>query len=154
VISSDDSDFERDDFSKEVKELAHKDAGVRMFAAGNMMRILKSYTDKRNPINPLDKQLIKGFYTTNRWELENDQIAEDVTSDAVADNRPSYGEYLQQPVQAVFEQPENAVGPSLSSLLDETGRSNRMMESFNKKSLKWWLDCHSQARSPHIYDLY
>ena len=132
MISSDDSDFERDDFSKEVKELAHKDAGVRMFAAGNMMRILKSYTDKRNPINPLDKRLIKGFYTTDHWELENDQIAEEVTSDAVADNRPSYDEYLKQPVQTDFE-PENADEPSLSSLLDETGRSNRMMESFNNK---------------------
>ena len=51
------------------------DAGVKVFALGKILRILRSYTDGKTEINPLDRRLIKGFYTTDQWELENDWIA-------------------------------------------------------------------------------
>jgi hypothetical protein len=43
------------------------------------MKILKSYTDDKIEINALDRRLIKGFYTTDHWELENDHMADEVS---------------------------------------------------------------------------
>lgn len=72
MISSDSSDGNVEDFGKDVEDLSHKDPGVKLFAAGKLMRILNTYTEGKTEINPLDRRLIKGFYTTDHWELEHD----------------------------------------------------------------------------------
>ena len=65
VISSDSCDGFQEDFGRDVKDLSHVDHGVKVFALGKIMRILKSYTDGKTEITPLDRRLIKGFYTTD-----------------------------------------------------------------------------------------
>jgi len=62
-----------------MQEITHPDAGVKLFAVGKIMKILKSYTDDKIEINALDRRLIKGFYTTDHWELENDHMADEVS---------------------------------------------------------------------------
>jgi len=58
------------------------------------MKILKNYTDQKNPINPLDKRLIKGFYTTYHWELENDQIADEFDPEMTTSKPPNFTDHF------------------------------------------------------------
>jgi hypothetical protein len=106
--------------------LSHKDAGVKLFAVGKVMRILKSYTEGKTEINPLDRRLIKGFYTTDHWELENDQIADEATP------KPDFSnDYLKQPVQADFKDFEEEP-PSFSwNQMDENAKKNLLVRELN-----------------------
>ena len=99
VISSDGSDAGGDTFGKEVQDMGHPDPGVKLFALGEVMRILKSYTSTREPITALDKKLIKGFYTTDAWELENDQLQAAESPTKVAANKALIYD-IKQPDQA------------------------------------------------------
>ena len=103
VLSSDSSDAGGDTFGKEVKDIGHPDPGVKLFALGEIMRILKSYTSTRKPITDLDKKLIKGFYTTDAWELENDQVQGEASPIKVnTDKWLRKNSFSEQPVQAVY----------------------------------------------------
>ena len=72
VISSDSSDVSQDDFGQDVRNLSHKEPGVKLFQMGKVAQILRSYSNDKMPIDSLDKRLVKGFYTNDQWELEHD----------------------------------------------------------------------------------
>ena len=48
----------------------------RVFTLGKVHRALAEFADDREPPTPATKRLLKGFYTQDRWELENDSEQE------------------------------------------------------------------------------
>lgn len=49
---------------------------TRVFALGKVHRALAEFADDKGPPDPTTKKLLKGFYTQDRWELENDSEQE------------------------------------------------------------------------------
>ena len=53
-----------------------KEAMPRIFALGKVKRALGEFCDDEGKPDAMTKRLLKGFYTQNRWELENDSEQE------------------------------------------------------------------------------
>jgi len=68
-----------------LKDLNHKNNLVRVFTAGNIKKRLMTLADEKI-LSYLDIRLLKGFYTSNRTELEKtrvDQPGEDLREDSL-----------------------------------------------------------------------
>lgn len=49
----------------------------RVFTLGKIHRALREFTDDKDTVpSQITKRLLKGFYTQDRWELENDSEQE------------------------------------------------------------------------------
>ena len=49
-------------------------------------RALRTFSDNKTPHDPATQRLLKGFYTKDRWELENDSEQESSQFAAQANN--------------------------------------------------------------------
>lgn len=54
-----------------MDSLKAADPMERIFAMGRIKRALGNYEDQKEDITGLDKRLLKGFYTADKWELAN-----------------------------------------------------------------------------------
>ena len=73
VISSDSTDNMSSDYAELVNGLEHPKPMQRIFTLGKVNRALREYVDDdAEKMTPMTKRLLKGFYTQDRWELEND----------------------------------------------------------------------------------
>jgi hypothetical protein len=54
-----------------MDSLKATDPMERVFAMGRIKRALGNYEDQKDDITGLDKRLLKGFYTADKWELAN-----------------------------------------------------------------------------------
>ena len=59
-----------------MDDFNNKDKVVSVFAAGSIFKALSSY--KKGQLDKLDRRLLKGFYTTNRLELQHQNNTEDL----------------------------------------------------------------------------
>ena len=71
VISSDSTENASSDYAELVNGLEHPKPMQRIFTLGKVHRALREYVDDPK-VTPMSKRLLKGFYTQDRWELEND----------------------------------------------------------------------------------
>ena len=76
MISSDSSDNPSSDYGELINGLNSEKPMARVFTLGKIHRALREFTDDRGPMNNATKRLLKGFYTQDRWELENDSEQE------------------------------------------------------------------------------
>lgn len=76
VISSDSTDNPSSDYGEMVNGLNHAKPMPRVFTLGKIHRALAEFTDDKGPPDQTTKRLLKGFYTQDRWELENDSEQE------------------------------------------------------------------------------
>ena len=73
VISSASDFSDEQDFaiSQNAEEIQGSDPVKQVFALGRMKRLLNPYSDKvkiNQYIDELDSRLLKGVYTTDKWE--------------------------------------------------------------------------------------
>jgi len=54
-----------------MDSLKAADPMERIFAMGRIKRAIGNYEDQKADITGLDKRLLKGFYTADKWELAN-----------------------------------------------------------------------------------
>jgi len=74
VIDSNSNVSDDQDFGMEAAMDAMKDNDPmkRMFGMGRLKRALQNYCDDKTPLSSFDKNLFKGFYTKDKWELVNE----------------------------------------------------------------------------------
>ena len=76
VISSDSTANESSDYAELINGLQHEEMMPRIFALGKVNRALSEFVDDEHKPDSMTKRLLKGFYTQDRWELENDSEQE------------------------------------------------------------------------------
>ena len=62
----------------------------RMFAMGRVKRALRNYEDDQE-LTGFDKNLFKGFYTKDKWELVNESEKESLKFSAKIDRNRAWG---------------------------------------------------------------
>jgi len=72
VISSESDDKPSSDFGETIPGLSHPKSMHRIFTMAKVHRALRTFSDNKTPHDPATQRLLKGFYTKDRWELEND----------------------------------------------------------------------------------
>lgn len=68
-----------------MDSLKAADPMERIFAMGRIKRALGNYEDQKEDITGLDKRLLKGFYTADKWELANQSEQESLKFSAKID---------------------------------------------------------------------
>jgi len=73
VISSDSTSNQSSDYAELINGLHHENPMPRIFALGKINRAMGEFADDDKNTRPSDmtRRLLKGFYTQDRWELEN-----------------------------------------------------------------------------------
>ena len=64
------------DFGETINGLNHEKSMHRIFTMAKVHRALRTFTDNKEPQDQTTKRLLKGFYTKDSWELENDSEQE------------------------------------------------------------------------------
>jgi hypothetical protein len=50
---------------------------VRCFALGKVARLLRKFSKNKEPLNRMQKQLLKGFYTANKYEILDIKVGDE-----------------------------------------------------------------------------
>lgn len=73
VIESDSFDEANSDYQGTLHNMANGDPMVRVFSLAKLKQQLKTFDDRENhPVDAIDKRLIKGFYTNDQQELQDE----------------------------------------------------------------------------------